>query len=51
MRAHVRGGLGESCPWKFALRSQPLLPSCWVSAAAGVRQESEWTGSQEGSVQ
>ena len=39
VRMHVRGGLGEGSPWSFALKSQPLLPSCWVSAAAGVRQE------------
>ena len=44
------GGLREGCPWRFALESQPLLPSCWVWAAAGVRQESEGTSSQGGSV-
>lgn len=48
VRMHVRGGLGEGSILSCALKSQALLPSCWVSAGAGVRQESERKDSQEG---
>lgn len=50
VRMHVRGGLGEGSPWSFALKSQPLLPSCWVSAAAGVRQESSGRALRKGEL-
>lgn len=40
-----RGTVGSG---RAALESQPLLLSCWVTAAAGVRPESEGTSSQEG---
>lgn len=48
VRRRVRGGLREGSLRSLALKSQLLLPSCWVSAAAGVRQESGWRDSQEG---
>lgn len=48
VRMHVRGGLGEGSILSCVLKSQALLPSCWVSAGAGVRQESEPKDSQEG---
>lgn len=48
VRMHVWGRLGEGSILSCALKSQALLPSCWVSADAGVRQESEQKDSQEG---